>query len=110
MSIEAEYIAILEVAMEILFIAGVMKFIGMDVAYSIKVNVDNIGAICLSKNVTTGNQTKRVNMRFHFVCKYINNSKLKIMFVRSEENHADLITKNLSTELYRKHTNGMFKI
>ena len=57
----------MEVSTEILFIAGVMKFIGMEITYPIEINVDNIRVIYLSKNATTGNRTKNVDIRYHFV-------------------------------------------
>ena len=48
-STEAEYVAISEVAMEILYVAGILKFLGVPLEYPITVNVDNIGAVYLSK-------------------------------------------------------------
>ena len=65
-STEVEYMAILEVSTKILFIAGVMKFLGMEITYPIEINVDNIGEIYLSKNATMGNHTKHVDTRYHF--------------------------------------------
>ena len=46
-STEAEYMAISEVAMEILYIVGILKFLDVKISYPIKVNVDNIGAVYL---------------------------------------------------------------
>ena len=109
-STEAEYVAISEVSTEILFIAGDMKFLGMDIVYPIEINVDNIGAIYLSKNATKGNRTKHVDTRYHFVWEYIKKGIVKIVFVRSEDYKADLMTKNLGNDLYAKHTKGMFEI
>ena len=99
-----------KVSTKILFIAGVMKFLGMEITYPIEINVDNIGAIYLSKNATTGNCTKHVDTRYHFVWEYIEKGIVKIVFVLSEDNKADLMTKNLGNELYAKHTKGMFEI
>lgn len=107
-STKAEYVGISEVAMEILFIAGVMKFCGMEVTYLIEINVDNIGAIYLSKNATTGNWTKHVDICYHFVQEYVEDGTLKIVFVQSEDNTTDLMMKNLGNEFYAKHTKGMF--
>ena len=56
-----------EVSTKILFIAGVMKFLGMNIVYPIEINMDNIGAIYLSKNATTVNRTKHVVTMYHFV-------------------------------------------
>ena len=70
----------------------------MGITYPMEMNVDNIGAIYLSKNATIGNWTKHVDKRYHFVCEYVEKGKLKIFFVRSEDNNADLMTKNIRNE------------
>jgi hypothetical protein len=102
-STEAEYMAISEVAMEILYIVGILKFLGVPLKYPIEVQVDNIGAVYLSKNATTGNRTKHIDTRYHFVREYIEDGIVKVIFVRSEENDADIFTKNLNTETFNKH-------
>ncbi|MFM8622083.1 MAG: reverse transcriptase domain-containing protein, partial [Holophagaceae bacterium] len=99
-STEAEYVAISEVATEILYIAGILKFLNIPLAYPIQVNVDNIGAIYLTKNATTGSRTKHVDTRYHFVREYVEDGIVKVQFVRSEDNHADIFTKNLNGELF----------
>ncbi len=62
---EAEYMAISEVAMEILYFVSILKFFGFKRQYPTEVKVGNIGAACLSKNVTTGNRTKHMDTRYH---------------------------------------------
>jgi len=99
-STEAEYVAISEVATEILYIAGILKFLGIPLEYPITVNVDNIGAIYLTKNATTGSRTKHVDTRYHFVREYVEDGIIKVVFVRSEDNHSDIFTKNLPGTLY----------
>ena len=49
-STEAEYVAVSELSMEILFAAKTVEFLGMEVNYPIKVFVNNIGAIFFIKN------------------------------------------------------------
>jgi len=102
-STEAEYMAISEVAMEILYIVGILKFLSVPLKYPIEVQVDNIGAVYLSKNATTGNRTKHIDTRYHFVREYIEDGIVKVIFVRSEDNDADIFTKNLNTETFNKH-------
>jgi len=106
-STEAEYVAVSEVATEILYIAGILKFLNIPVEYPILVNVDNIGAIYLTKNATTGSRTKHVDTRYHFVREYVEDGIIKVEFVRSEDNHADIFTKNLNGELFHKHSEAV---
>ena len=70
-------------------------------------NVDNIGAIYLTKNATTGSRTKHVDTRYHFVRDYVEDGIIKVQFVRSEENHADIFTKNLNSALFEKHSDSV---
>jgi len=106
-STEAEYMAISEVAMEILYIVGILKFLGVPLKYPIEVNVDNIGAVYLAKNATTGNRTKHIDTRYHFVREYIEDGIVKVVFVRSEANDADIFTKNLNADTFNKHCNSI---
>ena len=106
-STEAEYVAISEVTTEILYIAGILKFLNIPLEYPITVNVDNIGAIYLTKNATTGSRTKHVDTRYHFVRDYVEDGIIKVQFVRSEENHADIFTKNLNSALFEKHSDSV---
>ncbi len=102
-STEAEYMAISEVAMEILYIVGILKFLGVKIKYPIELNVDNIGAVYLAKNATTGNQTKHIDTRYHFIMEYNEDGIMKVIFVRSENNHTDIFTKNLNSEYFVMH-------
>ena len=106
-STEAEYMAVSEVATEILFIKSMLEFLGVKVELPIEVNVDNVGAIYLSKSATTSNRTRHIDTRYHFVREYIDDGVLKVVFVKSEDNHADIMTKNLSIRLFDKHSNAI---
>ena len=104
---EAEYTAVLEVATEILFIKSMLEFLGVKVELPIEVNVDNVGAIYLSKSATTSNRTRHIDTRYHFVREYIDDGVLKVVFVKLEDNHADIMTKHLSIQLFDKHSNAI---
>ena len=100
----------MEVSTKILFIAEVMKFLGMEINYPIEIYKDNISAIYLSKNATTANRTKHVDSRYHFVREYMEIGIVKTVFVRTEDNKVNLMMKNLGSDLYAKHTKGIFEI
>jgi hypothetical protein len=100
---EAEYVAVSETTREIKFIMQVLESMSLKVDYPITVHVDNVGAIFLANNRTTGERTKHVDIRHHFVREYIEEGIVKIVFVRSRENDADIFTKNLPGEGYERH-------
>ena len=102
-STEAEYVAMSELVQEIMFLKQILEFLKVRVNYPIIVNCDNVGVIFLAENAT-GQRTKHVDIRYHYVREFVDEGVVKIVFVRSEENEADLFTKNLNEELTNKHT------
>ena len=84
-----------------------LEFLELKVELPIEVNVDNVGAIYLSKSATTSNRTRHIDTRYHFVREYIDDGVLKVVFVKSEDNHADIMTKNFLIRVYNKRSNAI---
>ena len=106
-SSEAEYVALSEAAKEVKFIYQVLTSMGIKVKLPIVVRVDNIGAIFMSENVTVSPRTKHVDVRYHFVREFVFDGFIKVLFVRTTENDADLFNKNLPGALHKKHAEKM---
>jgi hypothetical protein len=66
--------------------------------------MDDTRAIYLANNYATGPRAKHIDIRTHYVRESIINGILKIEFVKSEENDADIFTKNVSEEFFEKHS------
>ena len=98
----AEYVAVSEVATEILFISKLMEFVDLKCKYLIMVHVDNMGAIYLTNKDRTGSRTKHIDTR------YFEDRILKVIFVQLADKLANLFTKNLGIEDFERHTRGMF--
>ena len=105
-SSEAEYYAISEVAMELKFLKMVLEFLEIEPGGPMKVLVDNIGAIHLANNASSGTRTKHIDTRLHFVRELTQGEEkiMEIEFVRSEENQSDTFTKNTSNDIFWKLT------
>ena len=63
---------------------------------------DNEGAIFLAKNRQVGMRTKHIDIKYHFIRELIGRNFLDIRYVRSEDNYADLTTKNVGNEIFDK--------
>jgi hypothetical protein len=63
---------------------------GVKVELPIRVNVDNVGAIFLANNRTASDRTKHLDTRYHFVRDLIETNFVKVFFVPSEMNTADI--------------------
>ena len=76
----------------------------MKVHTPIEIYVDNVGAIQMVRNNKGGAGTRHVNVRFHFVRELHENGIIIMKFVRSENNEADIMTKNPTKEEFNKHS------
>ena len=74
------------------------------------VRVDNVGAIFMTKNITTTGCSKHVDIRYKFVTEYIEDGIIKVIFVKSADNDSDIMTKNLGSELHSKHAGKMISM
>jgi hypothetical protein len=61
-STEAEYIALSEVSIEVVFISEVLKFMEVPISYPIEINVDNVRTIYLAKNASTTTRTRHIDI------------------------------------------------
>ena len=100
---EAEYMALSEVVKELKFIVQLLETMNIEVELPITVHVDNVGAIWLSNNRTTSDRTKHIDIRTSFVKEYQEDGKIIIKFVKSEENEADIFTKNTTDVIFSNH-------
>ena len=100
---EAEYIALSELVKEIKFIVQLMSTMNMNIEVTITIYVGNVGAIWLSNNRTTSERTKHVHIRTAFVKEYQEEGKILVKFVTSEENDADINTKNTPNTTFKTH-------
>jgi hypothetical protein len=103
-STEAEYVAISEAVKEDKFIYYLLCDFHIKVNLPIIIKTDNIGSIFMAENSSTGVRTRHVGTRYHFIREFIEDGFIKVEFVRSVENDADIFIKNVSHDLYVKHT------
>ncbi len=104
-STEAEYISLCEICKEIYFTKMLIESMGHTVELPIKVLIDNVGAMFLANNSSTGQRTKHIDVRYHYSRELIASGIIVLEFVRTTENDSDIYTKNVGNELFLKHSN-----
>lgn len=107
-SAEAEYIAIAHATKEVLWFKGLLQELGIQelAPRPITVNVDNQAAMFIANNQTTSERSKHIDLRYHFIRDYVEQNIVKLKYVPSKDNVADLFTKNISKKVLsclRKH-------
>ncbi len=71
------------------------------------VRVDNIGAMFLANNAVLSQRTKHTSIRQRIIREHVGNGIIKIILMKSKLNTADIFTKNLSQELFKKHPTNL---
>ena len=101
-STEAEYLAVSEMMKELMFIINTIKFLGLTIETPVKVCVDNKGAIFLADNPVV-KRSKHIDARYHMIREYVENGIVRMIFVTSKTNAADILTKSPTTEIFEAH-------
>ena len=110
-SCESEYMAASEAAKEAIWLTRLYKqdFGIVDVSLITKGDLtekeylgakpltvfeDNVGCISLSKNPVMHRASKHIEIRYHFVREKVQDGSLKLVYIPSSENIADVLTKS----------------
>ena len=89
---EAECVAISNAVKEIKFLYFLLQNLGIELDLPIVVKTDNIGALFMSQNSSTGVRTRHVDTRYHIIRENIEDGIIKKEFVKSIENDSDIFT------------------
>ena len=95
-SCEAEYVALTSAFKEARFLRQLFADINGSEKQSVKLFVDNQGAIALAKNPVHHQRSKHIDIRYHFIRFDVEEGIVILEYVPSSENYADLFTKPLS--------------
>jgi hypothetical protein len=99
--------ALTEAVKEIPFIIQVLLFMNAKIKLPVEVKVDNMGAIYISENSMPSARTRHADLRQKFTSDLQEKGLIKIDFVKSEENTSDIMTKNVTVDLFEKHVQGL---
>jgi hypothetical protein len=96
--------ALTETIKEVPFLIQLLLFIDVKVKLPVQVKVDNMGAIYMSENSTPSARTHHADIRQKFTADLQDKGLVKVDFVKSEDNTSDILTKNVSVDLFKYHT------
>ena len=108
---EAEYVALSKVVKEVLFLRQVQEFMEPSMRVgAVNVFEDNEGAIKLATNKHASRRTKHIDVKHHLVRDASDARKVRVAYVRSEDQHADLLTKPLDMQKFYKHAKFILNV
>ena len=93
-STEAEYMALSDCSRQVSWIRNIFEELGMPLK-AVPIYGDNQGSIFIGSNPVQEIRIKHIDVKYHYIHKCIAKKKIKLFFVPSDENTADMFTKNL---------------
>ena len=92
---EAELYAEAAAIQEVLWLRELLAELGLHCSTGSNVYGDNQSTIAVSKNGIKGDRTKHVDVKYHFVTETVESGKVKLVWVPSAQQQADIFTKAL---------------
>ena len=89
---KAEYISLANAVQEAKFLKQLCKDMNI-VSDDVLINVDNQGAINLAKNPVNHQRSKHIDIKYHFIRSEIQKGNVRLQYVTTEDNVADIFTK-----------------
>ena len=108
---EAEYVVLSDVVKEVLFLRQVQEFMEPSMTVgAVNMFEDDEGAIKLATNKYASRRTKHNDVKHYLVRDASDARKVRIAYVRSEDQHAGLPTKPLDMQTFYKHANFILNV
>jgi hypothetical protein len=101
-SCEAEFYALADVVKEVLWLKQLLIELGLKVKLPIDIYIDNQAAIALAENPVSHQRTKHIDIRYFFLREHITAGTIKLHYVNTADNPADLLTKPASLAVFEK--------
>ena len=101
---EAEYIALSSATQEAMWLRQLFVNLDKDYEMSVPTTIyeDNQSTICMTKNNQSHGRSKHVDIKYHFVREQVERQTINIMYCKSEEMTADIFTKGLGINQFKK--------
>ena len=101
-SCEAEYIAATSATCQAIWMYRLISELTSNGVSTARLMVDNQSAITLSKNTGHHNRSKHIDTHYHFIRECVEEKKIEISFVRTEDQLADMFTKALGRQKFQE--------
>ena len=101
-SCEAEYIAASLCACQATWMVNLVEEITGKNHGAITMKIDSMSAINLAKNPIAHGRSKHIEMRFHYLREQVADGKMNLEHCRTENQIADIMTKGVQVEVFRK--------
>ena len=108
-STEAEYVAMTLAAKQASFMKHLLEELGINIE-AVSLSGDNKSALKLTKLCNITRRTQHIQIKYHFIRQAVQDNLVKLSYVPSADNPADIFTKPLGRVKFQKFVNllGLF--
>jgi hypothetical protein len=107
-SMESEYMEASEAAKEIIFFRMLLSELGYEMNEPTPIYEDNKACIAFSKNNTSHDRTKHIDIRAYNLRDHVRNGVVKLLHVETKHQLADMMTKTQLKNTFLTHTDKIF--
>ncbi|CAL9017123.1 unnamed protein product [Prunus brigantina] len=97
---EAEYISAAEATSQAKWLRFVLEDFGEEQIEGTQIMCDNTSAIAMAKNPVFHQKSRHINRKFHFIREAIQAKEIELVYCRTEEQIADILTKALPKDRF----------
>ena len=106
LSTEAEYLSLSDTCRQVVWINSVLRELHIQV-HSVPLCGDNQGSIFIATNAVQEKRTKHIDIRYHYIRQVVEQGEVTLYYVPSEQNPADMLTKNLARDKFLNCRKGL---
>ncbi|CAJ2633694.1 unnamed protein product [Trifolium pratense] len=99
---EAEYVAATSCVCHAIWLRNLLKELSLPQKEPTKIFVDNKSAIALAKNPVFHDRSKHIDTRYHYIRECVSKNDVKLEYVKTDDQVADIFTKPLKREHFVK--------
>ena len=64
----------------------------------------------MPNNRHSSKRTRHIDIKHYFIREAVNEGKVRITYVKTENQHADMLTKPLHRRMFEKHVNALMNV
>eukprot|EP00158_Paraphelidium_tribonemae_P006816 Partr_v1_DN27984_c1_g1_i1_m11187 putative retrotransposon Tto1 - Nicotiana tabacumSimilarity to retrotransposon Tto1 -Nicotiana tabacumSimilarity to reverse transcriptase pol - Volvox carteri len=106
-SMEAEIIAVGAAQHEALWLRKFLESIGIKLSEPTIIKEDNEGCIKFAYGTAASTRARHIDTKYYAVCDSIQDNKIKVEYLATEDMTADMLTKPLAPTKFAKHREGL---
>ncbi|XP_055614838.1 uncharacterized protein LOC129761153 [Toxorhynchites rutilus septentrionalis] len=102
-STEAEYVSLSQAACDVIWLRNLLEDLRIDCCTPTTLYEDNQSCIHIANEPRDQKRLKHLDIRYHFIRECIQNGQIKVEYIQTQRQVADLFTKSLPGVSFKEH-------